>query len=137
MPAADPRGSSISNGVIHGLTLIACCICSAAEATVNSSTGNVWKIEQQRVIELETSKGGDDLDRVPGKPERHPEVNQFRVPHGKHHVASAHGLGARQYRVGGHAREPFIDEVGIGVPAAQHSRIGGGGVSVRRLHEHQ
>jgi hypothetical protein len=37
----------------------------AAETTVNRSRETVRKVEQQRIIELETANGGNDPERVP------------------------------------------------------------------------
>jgi hypothetical protein len=37
------------------------------------------RLNMQRIIELEAANGGNDSERVARKPERHREVNQFRV----------------------------------------------------------
>jgi hypothetical protein len=54
-PLAALRNSGCRNGGLR----------CAAETTVNRSRETVRKVEQQRIIELETANGGNDPERVP------------------------------------------------------------------------
>jgi hypothetical protein len=92
-------------------------------------------VEHQSLFERQTLQRGDDLHRMPRQPHRRAQLHELGAPHRQHEVAAANRARACQHGVGRHAREPFVDQMPVGVAAAERRRVPRAGVAVARLHE--
>ena len=93
---------------------------------------DVGDVEDQFRGGIETTHSRDDLHGMPWEPERRTQLHQLRVPDGEDHSAAADRGGAGEDRLRGDSRQSFVNQVRVGVAAAERAGIPSAGVSIRR-----
>jgi hypothetical protein len=94
-------------------------------------------VVQELAIDRDTVARGDDLNRMTRLAKRLAQADKLGMPDGKDHAPTTNRGRARQHRVGQYARQPFIDDMLVGLPSTECLRIAGAGIAIERLHEDQ
>ena len=120
--AARSSGVGITTVSIHGRARSASRIAAAAaRARVIDDHAQLGHVEHQAGVERNAAQRGDDLRRMPRQAQRRAQRDELRVPDREHEVAAAERFGARQHRVGRDARQPLVDQMLVGLAAAEAS----------------
>ena len=128
---------STTMGVIQGRSASASRIDGDSTGRGQEDETELGNVVEQLAIDGDTAARGDDLDRMTRLAEGLAQSDELGMPHGKDQAPATNRGRARQHGVGRYAGQPFVDEMLVGLAAAECLRIAGAGIAIERLHEDQ